>query len=746
MSDMPARTLTVLPIWILLSVSTLVADSDPETRSPVGKKAKGDAAKQELWSIRPLEHSPSLAIEGDSWSRTPIDTFILARLKSERLEPSPLVDRRTLSRRLHWTLIGMPPDPDQVQEFLQDPEPGAYERLVDRVLASPHFGERWARHWLDIARYAESNGYEFDLDRYHAHHYRDFVIQAFNQDLPFNTFCSWQIAGDEIAPENTMATLATGFLAAGVYHAPVTVNEVEVSRYEELDDMISTIGTAMLGLTINCARCHDHKYDPISTREYYGLASAFTTTVRGEIVPEQSAEYYTKKKKFDIEHAPVLAKLTEYQQGALQEKFTKWIHETPEEREKPGNPGTEAFGILEALDEHGPESLSTEQKKALFSWYSMFDAHWKELSKEVQQHRRQREPRVVKYFIASEGIEPYPRWIQGEQFFEKTYLLRRGDPAQKVEEASLGFLTALMADPKHSGGAHGRWIQSPPEGASASYKRSAVARWMTDAREGAGHLLARVIVNRLWYHHMGRGIVNTPSDFGFQGDRPTHPDLLDWMAAELISSGWSLKHIHRLIVTSSVYMQASDHVGARASVDPDNQYFWRYAPRRLEGEAIRDAALVTAGVLNRTMYGEGALDEDHNRRSIYFRVKRSRLIPTMHLFDWPDTLIGVGRRSTTTTAPQALFFMNSPLAVKYSREFAERLKRSGDSSMVRAVEDAYRIALGRQPTSSERERSVRYIESQAESFRLEGENDPNQLALASFCQVLMGLNEFIYVR
>lgn len=742
MVDTSLRIVTILPVWVLLICCALLAEDGRGARPAAGEEAKAQVENQQFWSFRPLKHAPPPAIEGDSWSRTPIDTFILARLKSKHLGPNVVVDRRKLIRRLYWTLIGMPPEPDQVQEFLQNTRLDAFERLVDRVLAFPHFGERWARHWLDIARFAESNGYEFDKDRPHAHHYRDFVIESFNRDLPFDAFARWQIAGDEIAPENTLAKAATGFLAAGVYPSPVTVNELEVNRYDELDDMISTIGTAMLGLTINCARCHDHKYDPISTRDYYNLASAFTTTVRGEVVPEQSAEYHAKKKKFDIEHAPVLAKLTQYEQGPLTARFTKWIHEPPKERKLPADPDSTVSEILDYLNEHGPERLSKEHRDSLFAWYSTFDPQWKALNQEVQEHRSKREPPQVKFFVASEGIEPFSRFIQGKNFFEKTYILGRGDPSQKLEEALLGFLGVLMADPEHSG----RWIQSPPEGSTALYKRTAVARWITDTEHGAGNLLARVIVNRLWYHHLGRGIVNTPSDFGFQGDRPTHPELLDWLAGELIASGWSLKHIHRLIVTSTVFMQDSSHDQARAKIDPDNRYYWRYAPRRLEAESIRDAMLVVAGNLDRTIYGPGTLDEDHHRRSLYFTVKRSLLIPTMQLFDWPDTLTGLGRRLTTTSAPQALFFMNSPLAVKYSRDFARRLKQSGESSTLEAVEQAYWIALGRQPTSSERARSVRYIESQAESFRLEGESDPGHLALASFCQVLMSLNEFVYVQ
>jgi hypothetical protein len=330
---------------------------------------------------------------------------------------------------------------------------------------------------------------------------------------------------------------------------------------------------------------------------------------------------------------------------------------------------------------------------------------------------------------------------QGGDFLDQTHFLKRGDPNQKEGVADPGYLQVLMRSPdqeKH-------WQSAPPAGWRTSYRRRALAEWITDVDQGAGQLLARVIVNRLWQHHMGRGLVSTPSDFGQQGERPTHPELLDWLAGELIHNGWRLKPIHKLIMTSAVYMQGGESDRQRTQADPENRLLWRRPARRLEAEVIRDSLLAVSGSLDPRMFGPGTLDVSQKRRSIYFFVKRSQLVPTMVLFDAPDALLGLEQRSSTTIAPQALMLMNNAIVRSYADGFARRIAPAEGKSLDDAVRSGYQIALGRQPREPELTESVQFIQQQMESYKAEQKKEAQQLALGDFCQVLMSLNEFVYV-
>jgi cytochrome c553 len=596
-----------------------------------------------FWSFQPLKRAAAPKIKNETWCRTPIDRFILADLEAKNLTPNSEADRRKLIRRASFDLIGLPPTPEEVAAFVKDVSADAYDKLLDRLLSSPHFGERWARHWLDLARYAESHGYEQDYDRPNAYHYRDFVIKAFNQDLPYDTFVRWQLAGDEIAPDNPLALMATGFLAAGVHSTQITKNQVEKERYDELDDMARTVGTAMLGLTIGCARCHDHKYDPIPTKDYYRLLSTFTKTVRSD---------------YDI-----------------------------------------------VMDKTNPKSAK------------------------------------IKALICSEGVPALRTHTQGGDFLPHTHFLNRGDPNQKGDIAPQSFPQVLMRTPD---GAK-RWQIKPPAGCRTSYQRRALAGWITDVEYGAGHLLARVLVNRLWQHHMGRGIVATPSDFGYQGEKPTHPELLDFLATELIANGWRMKPIHKLIMRSAVYRQGTQFDKERARVDADNRLYGRRVPQRLEAESIRDSLLAVSGRLDAHLFGPGTLDANHKRRSIYFFIKRSKLIPTLVLFDGPDSLQGVEQRTTTTIAPQALLLMNNALVRDCAEGLAKRIRPSASVQWADALRSGYAIALGRAPGDKELAESLRFVKEQRASYQAERKPQPGHLALTDFCQVLMELNEFIYV-
>jgi mono/diheme cytochrome c family protein len=919
-------TLERITAWIDLGApydQPLVAQAD--TGDDAMKITDED---RRFWSFLPLDRAAPPSVQNDAWCRTDIDRFVLAALEAKGLSPNPSVDRRTLIRRASFDLIGLPPTPEQVDAFVNDPNPDAYAALLDRLFAGPHYGERWARHWLDIARFAESHGFEQDYDRPYAYHYRDFVIQALNQDLPYDTFVRWQLAGDEIAPDNPLAMTATGFLGAGVFPTQITANEVERTRYDALDDMAAAVGTAMLGLTVGCARCHDHKYDPIRTYDYYRLISTFTTTVRSDIELDFEPEIYRNaKKQYDREHAPLIAALQNDEKEKLPQRFDAWLagrsgdatkpaggwltldpvehttqsgarfakrddgssvisgpnrendiytfvahtyqrpikairlealrtdHQGPGRADdgnfalsglrvtaKPLHGEAEAVavklvnpratfeadkmpiaGVLDdnkrsawsvakqtesshaaAFDVEGDVgydggtvltvTLSFEaetgqniarprlalttstqpleltapatpqhraeldallatanddpsKRAACLRWYRGIDEPWRALHRAEQDHQHRAPwPNLTKVMVCSEGFKPIRHHTQGADFFEQTYYLNRGDTDQKQSVATQGFLEVLMRSP--DGEKH--WQDAPPAGWRTSYRRTALANWITDTEYGPGHLLARVIVNRLWQHHMGRGIVATPSDFGYQGARPTHPELLDWLASELIRQGWRLKPIHKLIVSSSVYRQGSRFDPAKQAIDPVNALYWRRTPRRLEGEIIRDNILAVSGGLDPRMFGPGTLDENHRRRSIYFKIKRSKLIPMMQLFDAPEPLNGVGQRPSTTIAPQALMFMNNANLREHARRFAQRAfqcgMRNAECGVTAAVSRAYELALGREPEDAELAMSVGFLERQMDSYGDRGEHKRKMLAMTDFCQVLLGLNEFVYVE
>jgi hypothetical protein len=406
--------------------------------------------------------------------------------------------------------------------------------------------------------------------------------------------------------------------------------------------------------------------------------------------------------------------------------------------------GEAALAAWEALVADPKRAPTAEERDALFAWFRSQDATWRKLDSAVAASLAKRpKPEVAKVLISSEGVPAVRLHTQGPDFYEKTFVVRRGDPNQKVEEASPGFLDVLVAD----GAPLERWKKPKPEGARTSYRRRALTEWMTDVDHGAGTLLARVIVNRLWYYHFGRGLVNTPSDFGLQGERPSHPELLDYLAGELIRGGWRLKPIHKLIMTSAVYMQTAATDPARIKADPDNRLYWHKPMRRLEGEIVRDAMMAASGALDAKMFGPGSLDSAQPRRSIYFFVKRTKLIPMMSLFDGPDTLQDLAVRPETTVAPQALLLMNSPIVGDYAAKLAERTARESPSADERSrIDVAYRLTLSRAPSDAEAADALAFIAAQRAAYESEGKGaEAGKLAWADFCRVLFGLNEFSYI-
>jgi hypothetical protein len=389
------------------------------------------------------------------------------------------------------------------------------------------------------------------------------------------------------------------------------------------------------------------------------------------------------------------------------------------------------------------DKRSDEQRAALVTWIREHDPDWQKLHSAVEDHLKQTpKPELTKVLIASEGLPAVRLHTQGADFFEHTYYLKRGDLNQKVSEADQSFLQVLMRAPEEEK----RWQVSPPEGCRTSYRRRSLANWITDHEAGAGHLLARVIVNRLWQHHFGRGIVETPSDFGNSGQRPSHPELLDYLAGELIAGGWHLKSMHKLMMTSACYTQSVESDEKRGAIDPDNKLLWRRPRLRIEAEVIRDAMLSASGALDETMFGPGTLDPLHRRRSIYFTVKRSQLVPGMMLFDAPDSLQGLGQRAATVVAPQALAMLNGEQTIECARSMAKKIVDSPDTTTEQAVRAGYMTALGREPSAAELADSTAFVELATKSYRAAGSNEAEHLALADFCQVLFSLNEFIYIE
>ena len=624
-----------------------------------------DDADRQFWSFQPLSVSAAPEVTASDWVRTPIDRFILAKLEASDLTPNSNADWRTLVRRAYFDLTGLPPTPAEFAQFLAAPSHQALDQLVRQLLASPNYGERWARHWLDVARFAESGGFEHDDDRPHAYRYRDFVIRALNDDMPFDQFVRWQLAGDELAGDDPLALMATGFLVAGVFPSQLTEAEFERARYDQLDDMAGTTGVAFLGLTIGCARCHDHKFDPIPKHDYYRLIATFTTTVPSEI---------------DLDDP-------EFEVGSDKQE-TETEAETETETEK------------------------QQRRLAL---------------------------------IASEGRKPVSNHADSRgypHFYPETYILNRGDPNQKQGLAEMSYLQVLMREGKSAPD----WRVTAPANSRTSFRRASLASWLTDTQHGAGHLVARVIVNRLWQHHFGRGIVATPNDFGEQGTRPTHPELLDWLAGQLIDNRWQLKTIHRLMMASSVYRQASRYDSEDAQIDPENNLLWRFNYRRLQAEVVRDSMLAVGGLLDREMYGPGTLDEQMHRRSIYFTVKRSKLIPSMQLLDMPESLVSIADRSNTTIAPQALMFLNSPHVRACAEGLAGQIAAKSDASWEAVIQTGYQLALSRDPTPQELAAHQQQLEAEHAEYEAAGEPDPRQLVIANLCQLLISLNEFIYVE
>ncbi len=778
--DPPRRTILAIVAAITSAASAFADGPRPAPEPvPIAPPETFQPEQREHWAFRVPTRPEFPGVKEGEWIRGPVDRFILAGLESAGFRHAPEADRVSLIRRATFDLTGLPPSPADVDRFRDDPRPDAYERLVDRLLASPQYGERWAQHWLDLAHHADSNGFELDGERPDAWRYRDWVVGAFNEDMPYDRFVALQIAGDELAPGDPSALIATGFGRGGPREVVGGNVDPAVKRQSELTEITGTVGSVFLGLTIGCARCHDHKFDPLPTTDYYRLQSFFAASQLVEVPiasKEETAAFEAAKRAADAKLAPLRARMSEIEtpdRKALKEQKEATL--TPAER---------AVMAIPAKDR------TPTQKRMADGLASSLAVKWEEVAESVARDpaRHADRERLKREIDAIGKALPRPpahaqALVDSTPEAPGTFVLRRGEaknPAARVEPRPPGILLACMA-----GSAFDPVAITPTP--KTTGRRLALAGWLT---RPDNPLTARVIVNRLWQDHFGRGIVATPSDFGVRGDPPTHPELLDWLATELVAGGWKLKPIHRLMVTSAAYRQASTappEIAARqATEDPENSFFWRMNRRRLEAESLRDAMLAASGELNPRPGGPGVLvpiekevedlifteaevvdlwpeDPDpaeHRRRSLYLFRKRNVRYPMFDAFDAPDTQSACPKRMVSTHPLQALTLLNSDFAADRARALAGRIFREAEGTDAARVAHAYAVVLGRGPRPREVEKALAFLASESELLRPRadggealarptfvpgGVGPAEAAAWVDFALAMLNRNEFVYV-
>jgi cytochrome c553 len=765
------KDVATLTAWVDQGAKTV--RPEPESLADVTDEERS------FWSFQPIA-SPALPDAGGAQLRSPIDNFLLGALTAKGLGFSPEADQTTLIRRVHYDLVGLPPAPEEVDAFLADATPDAYERLVDRLLSQPQYGERWGRHWLDVAGYADSDGYtERDPERKYAYKYRDYVIRALNADKPWDAFLREQLAGDELlappyanlSPQKADLLAATGFLRMvpdGTSEGGVDQN---AARNDVIAETIKVVSSSLLGLTVGCAQCHNHRYDPIPQSDYYRLRAVFEpaydtknwrppqarlVSLWSDDVRQQAAAIDAELKALSDERLAALDKI-------VAEIFDSEVAKLPEDRrdlarkarETPQKDRTPEQDQI--LKDH--PSLKVDRgsaylydRKRVDEFNKSFDARQKEI-----QARR-----------PADDFVPCLTEVPGQ--LPPTFVFSRGDfnqPKQQVEPAELHVLSREIAR-----------IPADDSSLPTSGRRLAYARWLTS---GQHPLVPRVLVNRFWMHHFGRGIVATPSDFGVLGARPTHPELLDWLATRFMTDGWELKRLHRLLLGSKAYRQSSRRTEALDRADRDNVLLGRMSIRRLEAEAVRDSLLAASGRLNLKSFGSpvpvtvdevgqvivgldnrdsagrpegkrGTLGADEFRRSVFVQVRRSQRLSMLETFDAPTLNPNCELRSRSTVAPQSLLLMNSDFVLDQSQVLAERAIVLGGSDAAARVKAAWRLALVQPPTDAQVQAAVAFVAAQQQEFTALPVSDPKHplppaetRALAALCQALFSSNAFLYV-
>jgi len=666
------EAISTLKTWIRTG-ALIQGKTEPALPEGESSETSFDEAARNHRAFQPVRAVTPPAVIDQNWVGSPIDAFVLAKLQERGWKPAPPAGRAVLIRRVTFDLTGLPPTPEEVAEFVQDTSPDAYEKVVDRLLDSPHYGERWAQHWLDVVRFAESEGFEYDRHLPDAWRFRDYVIDSFNADKPFSRFVTEQLAGDEIDPGNQEYQTAAIFHRLGAVRRNAGNPDIALSRNEVLTERTNIIGEAFLGLTIGCARCHNHKLEPITQKDYYRLQA-----------------------------------------------------------------------YLAATEEHNVKLVSAEAARAWEQQTEAINDQIKKLKGQLNQAEGDQTEKLNSQITSLESQLPaqlptIPGIRNDFEHQTEIHVLRRGVWEQKGVRVGARPLSVLVASsvPELSGD-----VKQP---------RTALAEWLVDEKNP---LTARVIVNRLWQHHFGAGLVATPNDFGTHGSAPSHPELLDWLAQTLIDHQWRLKPIHRLIVLSNTYRQSSSvsQSNPAQQADPENRLLWKFNRRRLSGEEIRDAMLAATGRLNLKQYGKsvitpvdkelvGLLYEpeqwevtpdlaEHDRRSIYLIAKRNLHLPFMEAFDAPALQSSCPVRESSTHSAQALELLNGEFANKMAKAFASRLQHDGNGSHDRIVSRAYELAVGRSPTQRERELCLGFLQTQP---------------LSEFALAIFNLNGFVYV-
>ena len=697
------------------------------------------------WAFQPVGNPAIPKVNRADWVANPIDAFVLARLEEKGLAPNPPADPRALMRRLFFDLIGLPPTPEEIDAFAADHSPQAYERLVDGLLSRKQYGERWGRHWLDVTRFAQTNGYERDAEKPEAWRYRDYVIAAFNDDKPYNRFVVEQLAGDELPDATNDSIIATGFYRLGIWDDEP--DNQKAAAWDELDEMVRTTGASFLGLTLGCARCHNHMFDPISQEDYYQFA-AFFRNVEPFGVPVSATHLKANDDGIFTplasprEYAPWQARKNELTRQLLNSKAqAKALRKAIANRLRKDAKTAPTPGSAEIERNLSPAERAEKERLT------------------AEATRLQNELRPV----------PFPRALSVRECglpLKETRVLIRGNvatPGKRVEPRLLTVLggkkiEAIPVSYKTSSTSAGslRPLLSELGVKPTLGLRQQLAEWIADRQNP---LTARVMMNRLWQEHFGRGIVRSSDNFGRAGVPPTHPELLAWLARDFMDGGWRLKRMHKRIVLSNAYRMSSAEDNPRAyAIDADNDLFWRQNLRRLDAEAIRDAMLAVSGRLNLTMGGRGFFPKlssevletesrpgygwgdnspaEQSRRSIYIYLKRTLMVPFLEAFDYTNTAESLGTRPVTTVAPQALLLLNSEFANEHAAALAERVRREAGPDPSKEIDRLFRLALGRSPTKSESDIAVRLL------GKSPGKGTDS---LQSLCLVVLNLNEFVYV-
>ncbi|MEN1678108.1 MAG: PSD1 and planctomycete cytochrome C domain-containing protein [Planctomycetota bacterium] len=722
-----------------------VTSTDPDLRMPpegdplsdeqvalLRRWIRDGAPYAKHWAFEPVAEVSPPAVKDESWAKNPIDRFVLSGLEAAKLKPAPPASRRVLARRVYFDVIGLPPTPRQLQEFLADDRPDAYERLVDKLLASPHYGEKWARHWLDVVRYAETNSFERDAAKPNAWKYRDYVIRSLNDDKPYDRFIREQLAGDELDEADAASDPAERITATGYYRLGTWDDEPAdalQSKYDDLDSILSTTSQAVLGLTVGCARCHDHKIDPIPQTDYYGLLAFFA-----DVTPYAKRSDKTTNNQWDLSEAGVLA---ERKQLTQEQRQVRRAMRTFEQA---------AIAKMDALDQARTEGHEREQvleeKLHLFVTADEYRGYREQQQTVEAINTKLAELPEVETVMALAKCDPHPPTM---------HVMMRGNPHAPGEEVSPSFPELFGDAPPE--------IAPAPEGARSAGRRRVLADWITSPEN---RLTSRVIANRVWQHHFGRGIVRSANNFGQLGTPPTHPELLDWLAAWLVQHDWRLKPLHRLMLTSSTYQMSSQANAEALAADPANDLFWRFNMRRLSAEELRDAVLTVSGKLNDKLYGpsiypklsqevlqtqsqpgkgwETSTPREASRRSIYIHIKRSLIPPELAAFDFPETDTSCEARFNTTQAAQALNLMHGEFLQTQASHLAESVRKEAGEDLDKQLGHALRLTLGREPdpeTIASGSRLVAKLQTD------HGKTDAE--ALRQWCVLVLNLNEFAYL-